>query len=1037
MNSPLVTTKDETHEEFGSSISQAREPSSETQPGAKHLKLIGRRVNKDVIVAVMLVLLPLLYFYPAVLGHLVLMMGDGWSYSFPMRLLVGRLLAQGIVPLWNPYTFGGMPLLAAIQPGVLYPPNWLFAVLPLGAAMNAVVITTYHLTLIGSYLYARCLDATRLGALVTAVAFTFGGFMVAHLEDTNFIAASAWLPWILLAMEQLYRRPSWRWVGLGALFIALQLFAGLPQATCYVVMVCAAYGLFSLTLRGGGRRRRFAAAVTVMVVCGVMLSAVQLLPTIELQRQGERSVISYEYFSLFPMPPRYLLTLVFPYFFGGGHPPLYHVPGWDYWWLLKWAYGYVGMLGLLLALVALLGPRQLKDESGKAKGESGMRESRRIGTGRSLSPFAFRLSSLVWFWAATAVVSLVLAFGDFLPFELNHLLYRVPVYNLFRGSYRHTFEFTFAAAVLAGLGVTYLARMPRAQVEQALRRSSLALAAIVSLTAVIYRFFGKSLGTAILPSAQAASLANPEAFVPLSLFVLSVGALWFYGRRQTLVAGAVLMTVLFADLSSFGQFTYWRSMGASVLDRLADPPAVKQIKERESDLQSFRVMTYAEWPYGTNYEVLNHANMTIPRGLQSVSGYDPMRLSRLGAVAGKQDIFGFVPDPTVFGSSDQGLDLLNVKYLISERPGAPEERGEPVIECEGIRFRGIPLDFKLGPGLHREMGVDEFAATELALITTMTKSTHLPDGTPVVKLRLHTRDGRVIERELQAGRDTSEWAYDRPDVRAAARHRRAQVAESWREADGFDGHRYLARIPFERAEVVRIEFDYLPADAELILLRASLYDATTGQSTPLDRLILPPERWRKVGSFGQVNLYENLKLMPRAWFARRLEVRPSDEVLRMIREGKRSDGTRFDPAETALLEAEDFGGRAVTLPAIGDAAGARARVTRYEPQRIELEAQLAEPGFLVLSEIYYRGWEARVDGVRTPVYRADYTLRGIAVPAGGHRIEFVFRAPSFRAGAVWASFGLLLLLGGALATRLARRKESVAAAGSAQTVRGA
>ncbi len=72
------------------------------------------------------------------------------------------------------------------------------------------------------------------------------------------------------------------------------------------------------------------------------------------------------------------------------------------------------------------------------------------------------------------------------------------------------------------------------------------------------------------------------------------------------------------------------------------------------------------------------------------------------------------------------------------------------------------------------------AATELALVSTLGRATHVPQGAPVVKITLHTQDGRVIERELQAGRDTSEWAYDREDARASAKHQRAQVAESGR-----------------------------------------------------------------------------------------------------------------------------------------------------------------------------------------------------------------------------------------------------------------
>src|SRR5207237_4392675 len=117
------------------------------------------------------------------------------------------------------------------------------------------------------------------------------------------------------------------------------------------------------------------------------------------------------------------------------------------------------------------------------------------------------------------------------------------------------------------------------------------------------------------------------------------------------------------------------------------------------------------------------------------------------------------------------------------------------------------------------------------------------------------------------------------------------------------GHHYLARLALDRAEIERIKLEYVRPDAELILVRASLYDALTGISTPLSNLTLPPQRWRRVESFGPVGLYENLKSLPRAWFVKQVVTLPSAEVLRAIKTGRLPDGQLFDPAEIALLDA--------------------------------------------------------------------------------------------------------------------------------------
>ena len=76
----------------------------------------------------------------------------------------------------------------------------------------------------------------------------------------------------------------------------------------------------------------------------------------------------------------------------------------------------------------------------------------------------------------------------------------------------------------------------------------------------------------------------------------------------------------------------------------------------------------------------------------------------------------------------------------------------------------------------------------------------------------------------------------------------------------------------------------------------------------------------------------------------------------------------------------------------------------------------------MLSEIYYRGWEAWVDGERVPVERVNYALRGIALPPGSHRVEMIFRAPSFRTGAVYSALGAAALMAGALISRRRRNQ---------------
>ena len=994
-------------------------------------------MSKKALAITILALLPLLYFYPVITGAVALLQGDGWKQNFPLRALAGEMWRAGTPPLWNPYVAAGAPLLASVYPGVLYPPNWLFIILPPLLAMHLVVITTYHLALIGSYLYARRIGLGRLSSIVTGVVFTFSAFMVAHLEQTCRIAAAAWLPWILLAIECLYRRSSWKWIALGAVFISLQLFAGEPQMNLYTAGAGGAYLLFSIWRREEReRRRRFLSAVLIMTFAGLLLSSAQLFPEWELLKMGDRSRISYEYFSNFSYPPKQILTLLFPYFFGGAAVGPYSVVYWGEWNIMTTSC-YAGALGLLLALTAIFSSVTkktiLSGDGAEAKGENPQSEIR----------------SLVYFWAAAAIVALALSFGSYLPFGINRLLWRLPGYNLFRGSYRHFLEFDFAIAVLAGIGMRYLQSLSFAETGRGVRRACVALSLFFIGGVATARFGAGWLTTTTARPGGATSLGNPEILIPTGCMLAGLIAIQWYARRRSAAAAAFLLAVLLLDLGSFGQFYYWRIVPAGFEQRVADPPTVKFIKGREADLSSFRIMSHHFLPYeyhsfppeDANYESLDTPNVSALRGLQSVNNCDLLRPPRPAALAGMMNGYGIAEDPRAFGLSDYGLDLLNVKYLLLERRGpqpttpamvlrnipasvdrAPDCKNlncydyfgfsggkEPAFLIhDGIRFSYTGLGVSSAERPRAELEAGGYWATDLALVSNLGNSIHLGDGTVVARIKFHTDQGTVIERELLAGRDTAEWAYDRADVRDGAKHRRATVAEDF-EAEGFRAHLYLARLSFERSRVTRVEIEFPRQDAQVLIARASLFDSETQTSLMLNQLRLPPERWRLLERFGAIEIYENLRSLPRAWFVSELKPLPDQEALRVIKEGRFKDGGAFDPGSAAIISAEDFDNRLSTRP-IGVAADARVRVTDYQPLRIELETDHSRDSFLILSEIHYPGWEARIDGVLTKVERANYALRGVAVPAGKHRIVFRYLAPSFRAGLILSGVGIVLLI---------------------------
>ena len=100
----------------------------------------------------------------------------------------------------------------------------------------------------------------------------------------------------------------------------------------------------------------------------------------------------------------------------------------------------------------------------------------------------------------------------------------------------------------------------------------------------------------------------------------------------------------------------------------------------------------------------------------------------------------------------------------------------------------------------------------------------------------------------------------------------------------------------------------------------------------------------------------------------------------------------------------------------GDGQGSIA-LKSYEPNKLEYESQSNGDQIAVLSEIWYGpdlGWVASIDGNPAELFRVNYALRGLRVPAGNHKIVLEFKPSSYSTGEKLSLLGsglLLLLLG--------------------------
>jgi hypothetical protein len=93
-----------------------------------------------------------------------------------------------------------------------------------------------------------------------------------------------------------------------------------------------------------------------------------------------------------------------------------------------------------------------------------------------------------------------------------------------------------------------------------------------------------------------------------------------------------------------------------------------------------------------------------------------------------------------------------------------------------------------------------------------------------------------------------------------------------------------------------------------------------------------------------------------------------------------------------------------------DSAESSVKITDYNLNDLALQADMTAPGFVVVSDAWYPGWQARIDGERVPLYRANSIVRAVFVPEGDHQIEMVFRPMDFTIAAAVSGGTLVVAL---------------------------
>lgn len=584
----------------------------------------SRNRLSEAIVLIVLFLLPCLFFWRLLAPHpadrAIIPTGDFTEQYYPLHLFVAQEWSQGRLPLWNPHIYAGQPGLADIQSGALYPLNLLvilgLALAGLGFplwALEAQVILHFSLASLFTYLLVRRLSRNRFAATVSALTFTYSGYLTSFpVQQVTILRTAIWLPLILLlldlAAEHTDPGPSrflafgarfWFYAILAGLAFGCSILAGHPQTAMYVFYASTAYFVFKVW-RGASptpssfpKFKRGLAGILIFTLVAFGLAAVQLLPTLEFIRLSPRVAMDYETAS-WGFFWHEVVSFLFPGYFGGSPQ-------------------YLGILPMILVAVAILFERRQDDKV---------------------------------FWIGLGLAAFLLSLGSH-TFLYNVFYILGPGFGQVRNQERVIFLFSFSLAILAGYGATWLVKpIPRRlrpgflTFYRTLKRLGLAG---LALTAFFYYGWLRGTQAGTEPNFFAAVLRHHVFHL-----LLWGGVLLLFAWRLRGGASRRWRTGLCLGLIAFNLFTInWQFNLQETTEELF--PQMGMTDSLRSELtrgEPFRISTAGLLP--------GAGNAGIIYGLYDVAGNSPLHLASLEKFEAQVN-------------EQRRWQLLNVAYVFDPR----------------------------------------------------------------------------------------------------------------------------------------------------------------------------------------------------------------------------------------------------------------------------------------------------------------------------------------------------------------------------------
>lgn len=557
---------------------------------------------------------------------------DPVRQQYVWRKLAIEEFQKGNLPLWNPYSFSGTPLLANFQTGSFYPLGILFFILPFNFAWTILVILQPLLAGVFLYLYLRNMQVSKAGSFLGGITFAFSGFSIAWLEWNTIGHVILWLPLTLLSIEKiilgsrtppggvrLHKKIIWSLIFIFS--ITSSFFAGHLQIFFYSFVISIIY----LSLKIITLNQNKSKTILLFVICFILfilVTSIQWLPTIQFILNSARSFDQGSWLKEgWFIPWQNLIQFLAPDFFGNPATG-------NYWGV--WNYGefigFIGIVPLIFSLYALI----------------------------------FRRDKKILFFGCLLFLSILFAFPvglAKLPYILN-----IPFISTSQPT-RLMFVIDFSLSILAALGFDWFLRNLKD------RNNQKRLAGITLLFFLIISIFWlfvlnpswiKSISPDNILIAKRNLIFPTITVVFISVIFLSLFRLEKNKHFTTLLYSIVVMVTV-VDLFRFG----WKFTPFSPEEWIF--PQTKLLDYLSQKTDNYRVMAMDRRIMPPNFSAFYK--------LGDVSGYDPLYLTTYSQLAAawernKPDISPASFNRIITPDKPESFltDLLGIKYILSLSP---------------------------------------------------------------------------------------------------------------------------------------------------------------------------------------------------------------------------------------------------------------------------------------------------------------------------------------------------------------------------------